>query len=141
MTTTTPTAAEREQIRAEVARVSATRSVRWSAWAWGALALSFLLTSAGAAVAGIERSAPLVVALAVLVVATPIVFVVLTILAVRAAWRGLDSGYPVSRRANVLAVVDVLASVVLVVGVALLVLALWSLGQCASDPTCQLITF
>jgi predicted ferric reductase len=141
MTTSTPTSAEREQVRAEAARLSAMRSVRWSAWAWGVLAVSFALTALDVAGAGMERSAPLVVAFAVLVVATPIAFVVLTVLAVRAAWRGLDSGYPVSRWANVLAVLDVLASVFLVISVGIAVgFVLW-LSQCAADPTCQLIQF
>jgi cation transport ATPase len=141
VTTSTPTSAEREQVRAEAARQSAVRSVRWSAWAWGVLAAFFVLTAVDVAGAGMERSAPLVVVFAVLAIAGPVAFVVLTSLAVRAAWRGLDSGYPVSRWANVLAVLDVLASIVLVVGVGLLILVLWSFGQCASDPTCQLIQF
>ncbi len=141
MTTSTPTSAEREQMRAEAARISATRSVRWSAWAWGVLAVSFALTSLSAVGIGAERPGPLVVALAVLVLATPVAFVVLTVLAVRAAWRGLDSGYPVSRWANVLAVLDVLASVLLVVSLVLAVGFVWALSQCGTDPTCQLIRF
>jgi cation transport ATPase len=141
VTESTLTSTEREQVRAEAARISATRSVRWSAWAWGVLAASFVLTSMGAALGGSDRSAPLVIALAALVLATPVAFVVLTVLAVRAAWRGLDSGYPVSRWANVLAVLDVLASVLVVVAVVLAVGFVWALHQCAADPTCQLFQF
>lgn len=141
VTTSPPAAAEREQVRAEAARLSATRSVRLSAWAWGVLALSTALIATGSAAAGSERSGPLVIAITALVLLTPIAFVVLTVLAVRAAWRGLDSGRPFTTWANVLAVFDVLGSLTLLVGLFFTVLAVWAFAQCASDPTCQLFTF
>ena len=136
-----PTSAEREQFRAEVARVSAGRSVRLSAWAWGILAVSTALVAAGSAWAGSDRSAPVVLALTALFLVTPIAFVVLTILAVRAAWRGLDSGHAVSRWANVLAILDVLGSITILVGFVFTVVAIWAFAQCASDPSCQLFQF
>lgn len=128
-------------MRREAARVSAARSVRLSAWAWGVLAAAWALSSMAALGAAEERWAPLVVVIAVQVVAIPVVFVVLTVLAVRAAWRGLDSGYSVSRWATALAWLDAIMSAVLVIGAVVLALALWSFHQCVTDPTCQLFQF
>jgi hypothetical protein len=113
-----------------VARGWAQRSLWTSAAAWVVLTVGVVLWG----------SAPYGVFLVALV-GVPGVFVILTVLAVRFARRGRDSGYRVTTWAIVVAVLDVVGSIVLLAGLGLLLGLARSIAQCADDPGCHLFQF
>jgi len=112
---------------------AASRSVLLSAYAWGGLAVGVLLLP----VLGSSARALLLG----LVLALPVAFTVLTVLAVRAARRGRGTGRLVSTWAVLLAMLDVVGAAVLLVGLAFTVRALVWWAQCDNGATCQLFTF
>ncbi len=122
-------------------RDQAAASLRLSAWAWGFMLVGLALQRVG--LGGRLGSVPFwaVAALLVTGLLAHLAFVVLTVLAVRAAWRGSDSGSSVSTWAGVVAGIDVVAALVLVLATTAAIWLAWTVAQCSTDANCSLFTF